>query len=67
MARTKPAQIPEAPEVETRAYGIVPAQGGLWSMRTYLVRGDAVLAYEDTEPDERVTCLGLLLREVQGG
>jgi hypothetical protein len=54
--KTKPV------EPEYKAVAVVKRGTGHYSLRTLLIQGDRVIAYEDTEPDLRRACVsrGLL-------
>jgi len=60
MAR--PRAVTEAkPEPEGRAYSIIPTPAGT-VLRVYALRGDEVLAYDDSEPDTKGSAIMRLVR-----
>lgn len=58
----------KGPEPEVAAMAVVRAKGGLWVSRTYLIQGDRILAYTDSEPDAKPAAVGrcmAMLRRVE--
>jgi hypothetical protein len=64
MAKPTLALVPKV-EPERTAYCILKVSPGLWSTRKLLLRGESVLAYEDSDADTRSACIGRAIRMME--
>lgn len=54
----------EEPKPVELAYGLV-RRGGLWVARTYRMKGETVVGFEDSAPDTKVVALTHALRDME--
>jgi hypothetical protein len=65
MAKPTQVQTPAKPEPEFTAYGLVKVSPGLWSARSMLMRGETMLAYEDSDADTQSASIGRIIRMLE--